>query len=103
MRKIPDEQIKAIQKKAKELRDLVDKADCRLIAYFDGCDWGFSLKVVPIEVEMGERGIYKEKGDEEAEPIYGDELQTTGLYGTVCNTEINSLYEEGECDDPYNF
>ena len=53
MRKIPDEQIKAIQKKAKELRDLVDKADCRLIAYFDGCDWGFSLKVVPIEVEMG--------------------------------------------------
>ena len=103
MRKIPDEQIKAIQKKAKELRDLVDKADCRLIAYFDGCDWGFSLKVVPIEVEMGERGIYKEKDDEEAEPIYGDELQTTGLYGTVCNTEINSLYEEGECDNPYNF
>ena len=103
MRKIPDEQIKAIQEKAKELRDLVDKADCRLIAYFDGCDWGFSLKVVPIEVEMGERGIYKEKGDEEAEPIYCDELQTTGLYGTVCNTEINSLYEEGECDDPYNF
>lgn len=103
MRKIPDEQIKAIQKKAKELRDLVDKADCRLIAYFDGCDWGFSLKVVPIEVEMGERGIYKEKGDEEAEPIYVDELQTTGLYGTVCNTEINSLYEEGECDNPYNF
>lgn len=102
MRKIPDEQIKAIQEKAKELRDLVDKADCRLIAYFDGCDWGFSLKVVPIEVEMGERGIYKENGDE-AEPIYGDELQTTGLYGTVCNTEINSLYEEGECDDPYNF
>ena len=27
MRKIPDEQIKAIQEKAKELRDLVDKAD----------------------------------------------------------------------------
>ena len=80
MRKIPDEQIKAIQEKAKELRDLVDKADCRLIAYFDGCDWGFSLKVVPIEVEMGDRGIYKEKGDEEAEPIYCDELQTTGLY-----------------------
>ena len=103
MRKIPDEQIKAIQKKAKELRNLVDKADCRLIAYFDGCDWGFSLKVVPIEVEMGERGIYKEKDDKEAEPIYGDELQTTGLYGTVCNTEINSLYEEGECDNPYNF
>ena len=103
MRKIPDEQIKAIQKKAKELRDLVDKADCRLIAYFDGCDWGFSLKVVPIEVEMGERGIYKEKDDEEAEPIYGDELQTTGLYGTVCNSEFNSLYEEGECDNPYNF
>ena len=102
MRKIPDEQIKAIQEKAKELRDLVDKADCRLIAYFDGCDWGFSLKVVPIEVEMGERGIYKENGDE-AEPIYGDELQTTGLYGTVCNCEINSLYEENECYDPYNF
>lgn len=103
MRKIPDEQIKAIQEKAKELRDLVDKADCRLIAYFDGCEWGFDLKVVPIEVEMGDRGIYKEKDDEEVEPIYGDELQTTGLYGTVCNTEINSLYEEGECQDPYNF
>lgn len=103
MRKIPDEQIKAIQEKAKELRDLVDKADCRLIAYFDGCEWGFDLKVVPIEVEMGDRGICNEKDDTEAEPIYGDELQTTGLYGTVCNTDINSLYEEGECDDPYNF
>lgn len=104
MRKIPDEQIKAIQEKAKELRDLVDKADCRLIAYLDGCgDWGFGLKVVPIEVEMGERGIYNEKDDTEAEPIDGDELQTTGLYGTVCNCEINSLYEEGECQDPYNF
>ena len=107
MRKIPDEQIKAIQEKAKELRDLVDKADCRLIAYLagslDGSDWGFGLKVVPIEVEMGERGIYKEKTDSEAEPIDSGELQTTGLYGTVCNSEINSLYEEGECDDPYNF
>ena len=50
MRKIPDEQIKAIQEKAKELRDLVDKADCRLIAYLDGCDWGFDLEVVPNEV-----------------------------------------------------
>ena len=103
MRKIPDEQIKAIQEKAKELRDLVDKADCRLIAYLDGGDWGFGLKVVPIEVEMGKRGIYKEKTDSEAEPIDSGELQTTGLYGTVCNGEINSLYEEGECDDPYNF
>ena len=101
MRKLPDEQIKAIQDKAKELMDLVDKADCRLIAYLDGCDWGFGLKVVPLEVEMGERGIYKEKEDEEA--IDGGELQTTGLYGTVCNCEINSLYEEGECQDPYNF
>jgi hypothetical protein len=52
---------------------------------------------------MGERGIYKEKDDEEAEPIDGGELQTTGLYGTVCNCEINSLYEEGECEDPYDF
>jgi len=103
MRKIPDEQIKAIQEKAKELRDLVDKADCRLIAYIDGCDWGFDLKVVPYEVEMGERGIYKEKDDAEAEPIDSGELQTTGLYGTVCNCEINSLYEENECFDPYNF
>ena len=103
MRKVPEEQIKAIQDKAKELMELVDKADCRLIAYLDGCDWGFGLKVVPCEVEMGERGIYKEKDDEEAESIDSDELQTTGIYGTVCNREINSLYEEGECADPYNF
>jgi hypothetical protein len=103
MRKIPDEQIKAIQEKAKELSDLVDKADCRLIAYLDGMDWGFDLKVVPREVEMGERGIYKEKDDAEAESIDSGELQTTGLYGTVCNCEINSLYEEGECQDPYDF
>ena len=52
---------------------------------------------------MGERGIYNEKDDTEAEPIDDGELQTTRLYGTVCNREINSLYEEGECDDPYNF
>ncbi len=103
MRKIPDEQIKAIQDKAKELSDLVDKADCRLIAYLDGCDWGFGLKVVPREVEMGERGIYKENADEAAESIDSGELQTTGLYGTVCNCEINSLFEEGECQDPYYF
>ena len=55
MRKIPDEQIKAIQEKAKELRDLVDKADCRLIAYLDGSDWGFDLKVVPYEVTHRQR------------------------------------------------
>ena len=87
MRKLPEEQIKAIQDKAKELMELVDKADCRLIAYLDG----------------SERGIYNEKDDVEAESIDSDELQTTGIYGTVCNCEINSLYEEGECQDPYNF
>jgi len=81
--------------------ELVGKADCRLIAYLDGSDWGFGLKVVPCEVEMGEYPI--EKGDSEAEAIDGDELQTTGIYGTVCNCEINSLYEEGECQDPYKF
>ena len=103
MRQIPEDQLKAIQAKARELKELVEKADCRLIAYLDGCDWGFGLKVVPREVEMGERGIYKENDDEEAEPIDSDKLQTTGIYGTVCNCEINSLYEEGECEDPYNF
>ena len=103
MRQIPEDQLKAIQAKARELEELVEKADCRLIAYLDGCDWGFGLKVVPREVEMGERGIYKENDDEEAEPIDSDKLQTPGIYGTVCNCEINSLYEEGECEDPYNF
>lgn len=103
MRKLPDEQIKAIQDKAKELMELVDKADCRLIAYLDGGDWGFGLKVVPCEVEMGDSGVYNEEESEEAEAIDGDELQTTGLYGTVCNCEINHLYEEGECNDPYDF
>jgi len=98
MRKIPDEQIKAIQAKADELRSLVEQADCRLIAYLDGCDWGFGLKVVPNEVEMGESGV-----DDETDSIDGGELQTTGLYGTVCNCEINSLFEEGECADPYKF
>lgn len=103
MRQIPEDKIKAIQAKTDELKALVDEADCRLIAYLDDCDWGFDLKVVPNEVEMGERGIYKEKEDEEAEPIDSAKLQTTGLYGTVCNCEINNLYEEGECVDPYNF
>ena len=103
MRKIPEEQLKAIQEKAKELRDLVDKAECRLICHLGECDWGVGIKVVPYEVEMGERGIYKENDDTEAEPIDTDELQSTGLYATVLNTEINSLYEAGECRDPYNF
>ena len=33
MRRIPDEQIKPIQEPANELRDLMDKAACRLIPY----------------------------------------------------------------------
>lgn len=103
MRKIPEDKIKAIQAKAEELKALVDEADCRLIAYLDGCDWGFGLKVVPREVEMGECGIFNEKDGKDAEPIDSAELQTTGIYGTVCNCEINSLYEEGECEDPYEF
>ena len=103
MRQIPEDKLKAIQAKAEELKALVDEADCRFIAYLDGCDWGCGLKVVPREVEMGEQGIHIEDKDEEAEPIDGEQLQTTGIYATVCNCEINSLYEEGECEDPYEF
>ena len=97
MRQIPDDQLKAIQAKASELEELVDKAGCRLICLMGSYDWGVGIKVVPCEVEMGEYGV------DDAEPIDESELQTTGLYATVCSTEINSLYEEGKCENPYHF
>lgn len=97
MRQIPEDQLKAIQAKARELEELVDKADCRLICLMGSDDWDVGIKVVPNEVEMGEYGV----GD--AEPIDTFNLQSTGLYATVCSTEINSLYEEGTCEDPYHF
>ena len=100
MRKIPEEQIKAIQDKAKELNDLVAKADCRFIAYSDGSDWDFSLKVVPCEVEMGENGVVDDDGHE-AEPIDSSELQDTEIYGTICSAEFNHLWESGECAESY--
>lgn len=97
MRKLSDETIKAIQDKASELKELVDKAGCRLICTLGSDSWGVGIKVVPDEVEMGECGIG------EAEPIDTWDLQTTGLFATVLNTEINSLYEEGQCEDPVAF
>jgi len=103
MRIIPEDQLKAIQEKAKELEELVDKAGCRLICHLGSDDWGVGIKVVPEEVEMGEYGKTDEQTGEEAEPIDTWDLQSTGLYATVLNTEINSLYEEGQCEDPYHF
>jgi len=97
MRKIPDKRIKAIQKKAKELMELVDKEGCRLICTLGSDDWSVGIKVVPDEVEMGEYG------KDGVEPIDTWDLQTTGLFATVLSTEINSLYEEGECETPYKF
>ncbi len=97
MRQIPEDQIKAIQAKARELEELVDNAGCRLICLLGSDDWGVGIKVVPCEVEMGEYGV------DDAEPIDTFDLQTTGLYATVCSTEINSLYEEGKCESPYHF
>lgn len=97
MRQIPDDQLKAIQEKASELEELVKKANCRLICRLGCDDWSVGIKVVPCEVEMGEYGV------DDAEPIDTCDLQTTGLYATVLNTEINSLYEEGKCEKPYHF
>jgi hypothetical protein len=97
MRKIPNKRIKAIQDKAKELMELVNKEGCRLICRLGSDDWSVGIKVVPTEVEMGEYG------HDDAEPIDNDELQTTGLFATVLNTEIYSLFEEGKCEDPYKF
>lgn len=103
MRQIDDAKLKEIQAKAEELMSLVNGANCRLVAYMDEYSWDFDLKLVPNEVEMGERGIYKENEDSEAEPVDLCDIPATGVYGTILNTEINSLYEEGECADPYNF
>lgn len=97
MRQIPEDQLKAIQAKARELEELVEKADCRLICRLGSDDWSVGIKVVPNEVEMGEYGV------DDAEPIDDFDLQTTGLYATVLSTEINSLYEEGQCESPYHF
>lgn len=97
MRQIPEDQLKAIQAKASELEELVDKANCRLICRLGSDDWSVGIKVVPREVEMGECGV------DDAEPIDECDIQSTGLFATVLNTEINSLYEEGQCERPYKF
>lgn len=102
MRKLSEETLKKIQDKASELMDLIRAENCRLVAHGDSMDWGFGLKVVPREVEMGERGVCDPKTEEEAESIDTGELQTTGLYGVILDTEVNSLYEEGKCFDPVN-
>lgn len=97
MRQIPEDQLKAIQAKARELEELVDKADCRLICRLGSDDWSVGINVVPNEIEMGEYGV------DDAEPIDDFDLQSTGLYATVYSTEVNSLYEEGQCESPYKF
>ena len=102
MRKLSDETLKKIQDKASELMDLIRAENCRLIAHSDHMGWSFGLKVVPCELEMGDRGAEDEKTGEEAESIDVGELQTTGLYGVILDTEVNSMYEEGQCADPCN-
>lgn len=102
MRKLSEETLKKIQDKASELMDLIRAENCRLVAHGDQMDWGFGLKVVPCELEMGDRGVEDETTGEEAESIDLGELQTTGLYGVILDTEVNSMYEEGKCADPVN-
>lgn len=102
MRKLSEETLKKIQDKASELMDLIRAENCRLIAHSNHMDWGFGLKVVPCELEMGDRGVDDEATGEEAESIDLGELQTTGLYGVILDTEVNSMYEEGKCTDPVN-
>lgn len=102
MRKLSEETLKKIQDKASELMDLIRAENCRIIAHSDHVGWSTDLKVVPCELEMGERGVYDAKADEEAESIDVGELQSLGLYGVILDTEVNSMYEEGQCVDPVN-
>lgn len=102
MRKLSEETLKKIQDKASELMDLIRAENCRIIAHSDHMGWSTDLKVVPCELEMGERGVYDAKADEEAESIDVGELQSLGLYGVILDTEVNSMYEENQCFDPVN-
>lgn len=102
MRKLSEETLKKIQDKASELMDLIRAENCRIIAHSDHVGWSTDLKVVPCELEMGERGVYDVKADEEAESIDVGELQSLGLYGVILDTEVNSMYEENQCFDPVN-
>jgi len=102
MRKLSEETLKKIQDKASELMDLIRAENCRIIAHSDHVGWSTDLKVVPCELEMGERGVYDAKADEEAESIDVGELQSLGLYGVILDTEVNSMYEENQCVDPVN-
>lgn len=102
MRKLSEETLKKIQGKASELMDLIRAENCRIIAHSDHVGWSTDLKVVPCELEMGERGVYDAKADEEAESIDVGELQSLGLYGVILDTEVNSMYEENQCFDPVN-
>ena len=81
--------------------DLIRAENCRIIAHSDHTDWSTDLKVVPCELEMGDRGVEDENG-EEADSIDTGELQSLGLYGVILDTEVNSMYEEGQCDEPVN-
>ena len=102
MRKLSEETLKKIQGKASELMDLIRAENCRIIAHSDHVGWSTDLKVVPCELEMGERGVYDAKADEEAESIDVGELQSLGLYGVILDTEVNSMYKENKCFDPVN-
>ncbi len=102
MRKLSEETLKKIQDKASELMDLIRAENCRLIARNDHTGWDFELKVVPCELEMGTRGVYDAKADEEVKGIDTGELQTTGIYGVILDTDVNSMYEENKCFDPVN-
>ena len=101
MRKLSEETLKKIQDKASELMDLIRAENCRIIAHSDHTDWSTDLKVVPCELEMGDRGVEDENG-EEADSIDTGELQSLGLYGVILDTEVNSMYEEGQCAEPVN-
>lgn len=100
MRKLSEETLKKIQDKASELMDLIHAENCRIIAHSDHVGWSTDLKVVPCELEMGDRGVEDESG-EEAESIDTAELQSLGLYGVILDTEVNSMYEEGQCESNY--
>lgn len=102
MRKLSEETLKKIQDKASELMDLIRAENCRIIAHSDHTGWSTDLKVVPCELEMGDRGVEDETTGEEAESIDTGVLQSLGLYGVILDTEVNSMYEEGQCAEPVN-